>query len=543
MLLSLMFALMTLGLAVNQVATGLALTILGVGLSGLIGARFVGERIAPAPHLYIPGLTDIPLVGRILFGEDAFVYLSLALVVGVWFFLYRTRAGLILRAVGDNHVSAHALGYPVLRIRMFAVLFGGACAGLAGAYLPLAYTPFFIPGMTAGRGWIALALVVFASWRPGRAGDRRLSVRRGDDPATACAGLGRRRSLAIDVGIALSRDRHRAGPDFACANRRLRLRPRRWGPCSCRTGRHPKRARRGAAHRGDRPPVGENGEIHEKDNSSAAAAALLATGAGLFGASAADKLKVGFIYLGPVGDFGWTYQHDPGRLAVVKEFGDKVETTFLENVSEGPDTERSIEQLARAGNKLIFTTSFGYMEPTLKVAKKYPNVHFEHATGYKRDKNMATYSARFYEGRYIQGMIAAKMSKAGVLGYIASFPIPEVDLRHQRHHARRADDQSQHQDQDHLGEHLVRSRQGSRRRQGADRPGRRHHHAAHRQPRRDAGRRGARQARLRPGFRHDQVRAQDAAHLDHRTTGAPTTSSASRPCSTANGSRRTPGAA
>lgn len=167
-LMSLIFALMTLGLAVNQVATGLALTILGVGLSGLIGSRFVGEKIALAPHLYIPGLTGIPLVGRILFGEDAFVYLSLALVIGVWFFLYRTRPGLILRAAGDNHASAHALGYPVLRIRLFAVMFGGACAGLAGAYLPLAYTPFFIPGMTAGRGWIALALVVFASWRPGR---------------------------------------------------------------------------------------------------------------------------------------------------------------------------------------------------------------------------------------------------------------------------------------------------------------------------------------------------------------------------------------
>ncbi|MEZ2146517.1 ABC transporter permease [Bradyrhizobium sp. DN5] len=167
-LMSLIFALMTLGLAVNQVATGLALTILGIGLSGLIGAGFVGERITPAVHLTIPGLTDVPLIGRVLFGEDAFVYFSVALIVGVWWFLYRSRAGLILRACGDNHVSAHALGYPVLRIRTFAVMFGGACAGLAGAYLPLAYTPFFIPGMTAGRGWIALALVVFSSWRPGR---------------------------------------------------------------------------------------------------------------------------------------------------------------------------------------------------------------------------------------------------------------------------------------------------------------------------------------------------------------------------------------
>jgi general nucleoside transport system permease protein len=167
-LLSLVFAMMTLGLAVNQVASGLALTILGVGLSGLIGARFVGERITPAMHLDVRGLTDIPLVGRILFGEDGFVYFSLVLIVAVWLFLYRTRAGLILRACGDNHISAHALGYPVLRIRTLAVMFGGACAGLAGAYLPLAYTPFFIPGMTAGRGWIALALVVFASWRPAR---------------------------------------------------------------------------------------------------------------------------------------------------------------------------------------------------------------------------------------------------------------------------------------------------------------------------------------------------------------------------------------
>src|SRR3954465_6560060 len=124
--LSLVFAMMTLGLAVNQVATGLALTILGVGLSGLIGAGFVGQRITPAPRLHIPGLTDIPFAGRILFGEDAFVYLSLLLVVGVWGFLYRTRAGLVLRAAGDNHTSAHALGYPVLRIRLYAVLFGGA---------------------------------------------------------------------------------------------------------------------------------------------------------------------------------------------------------------------------------------------------------------------------------------------------------------------------------------------------------------------------------------------------------------------------------
>ncbi len=158
----------------------------------------------------------------------------------------------------------------------------------------------------------------------------------------------------------------------------------------------------------------------------AAAAILFAGAASLTGASAADKLKVGFIYLGPVGDFGWTYQHEVARQELVKALGDKIETTYLENVAEGPDSERAIEQLVRAGNKLIFTTSFGYMDPTLKVAKKYPDVHFEHATGYKRDKNMSTYSARWYQGRYVQGQIAAKMSKKGVIGYIGSFPIPEV---------------------------------------------------------------------------------------------------------------------
>src|SRR5215813_4854978 len=140
----------------------------------------------------------------------------------------------------------------------------------------------------------------------------------------------------------------------------------------------------------------------------------------------ANKLKVGFIYLGPVGDMGWTYQHEVGRKGLVKDLGDKIETTYLENVPEGPDAERSIEQLVRSGHKLIFTTSFGYMDQTLKVAKKYSRVHFEHATGFKRDTNMATYAGRWYEGRYIQGQIAAKMSKAGVLGYIVSFPIPEV---------------------------------------------------------------------------------------------------------------------
>jgi basic membrane protein A len=158
----------------------------------------------------------------------------------------------------------------------------------------------------------------------------------------------------------------------------------------------------------------------------AAAAAGFAVAGALTGANAQEKLKVGFIYVGPVGDMGWTFQHEVSRRAIVDQFKDKIDTSYLENVNEGPDAERSIEQLVRTGHKLIYTTSFGFMDATAKVAKKYPNVMFEHATGYKRDKNLATYSGRFYEGRYIQGQIAAKMSKTGVLGYIGSFPIPEV---------------------------------------------------------------------------------------------------------------------
>jgi basic membrane protein A len=144
------------------------------------------------------------------------------------------------------------------------------------------------------------------------------------------------------------------------------------------------------------------------------------------GAVAAEKLKVGFIYVGPIGDHGWSYQHNQGRLALEKELGDKIATVFVEKVSEGPDAERAITRLARQDAGLIFTTSFGFMNPTLKVAKRFPKVKFEHATGFKRSKNVSTYNARFYEGRYINGQIAAKMSKSGIAGYIASFPIPEV---------------------------------------------------------------------------------------------------------------------
>jgi len=168
MAVSLLFGVITLTLVANQVASGLALTLFGLGLSGLIGEAYVGTPGLRLPALDVPGLTDLPVVGRILFGQDVLVYASFALVAAVSWFLFRTRAGLVLRAIGDNHGSAHALGYSVIGVRYLAVMFGGACAGLGGAYLSVAYTPQWVENMSAGRGWIALALVVFSSWLPGR---------------------------------------------------------------------------------------------------------------------------------------------------------------------------------------------------------------------------------------------------------------------------------------------------------------------------------------------------------------------------------------
>lgn len=165
-LFSLLFGFLTLTLVANQVATGLALTILGLGVSGMLGESFVsvpGIRLSP---IVFPFLSDIPVIGSVLFRQDLTFYLSIALLIGVSWFLFRSRAGLKLRAIGDNHASAHALGINVIRTRYLAVIFGGACAGLAGAQLSLVYTPQWVENMSSGRGWITLALVVFASWRP-----------------------------------------------------------------------------------------------------------------------------------------------------------------------------------------------------------------------------------------------------------------------------------------------------------------------------------------------------------------------------------------
>lgn len=166
--LSLLFGLITQFLKSTQVATGLALTLFGLGLSSLIGKPFAGMKAPPLAKMPIPGLSDIPVIGPILFQHDPVVYFSILMVFAVAAWLKYSRSGLILRAVGENHAAAHALGYKVVRIRLMAILFGGAMAGLGGAYVSLVRVPQWVEGMTAGAGWIALAIVVFASWRPGR---------------------------------------------------------------------------------------------------------------------------------------------------------------------------------------------------------------------------------------------------------------------------------------------------------------------------------------------------------------------------------------
>jgi len=167
-LMSLIFGFITMELSANQVATGLALTIFGTGLSAFIGADFVGKPVEGLDPIYIPVLTDLPIIGRMLFGQDLIVYLSFALFGGVYWFINYSRPGLILKAVGENPHSANAIGLPVFKTRYLAIVFGGAMAGLAGGYLSLAYTPLWVENMSAGRGWIALALVVFASWKAER---------------------------------------------------------------------------------------------------------------------------------------------------------------------------------------------------------------------------------------------------------------------------------------------------------------------------------------------------------------------------------------
>src|SRR5690606_25398870 len=257
---------------------------------------------------------------------------------------------------------------------------------------------------------------------------RRLPVRRHHDTAAARPGHRHPRAVAVHDHAALRRHHRRAGPDLA----------RRGAHTAQCAGMHRQTLPSGsmidwlrettARHR----PLPSSRDLQRSNHMRkrvfirAAAATLAAAGLALGAANAQDATRVGFIYVGPIGDHGWTYRHDVARRAIAAESGDAVDSTDVESVAAGADAERVIRNLAQRGNDLIFTTSFGFMNPTAKVAAQFPDVKFEHATGYKQADNLATYSARFYEGRAVIGTIAGHMTKSGIIGYIASFPIPEV---------------------------------------------------------------------------------------------------------------------
>jgi basic membrane protein A len=181
-----------------------------------------------------------------------------------------------------------------------------------------------------------------------------------------------------------------------------------------------------------------------------------------------EPLKIGFIYVGPVGDAGWTFAHDNGRKAIEAKFGDKIKTSFVEKVPEGPDAERVIRDLVAQGNKLIFATSFGFGDAMEKVAKDHPDVKFEHATGFKTAPNLAVYEARFYEDAYMAGIVAGGMTKSNTLGFVGSFPIPEVMRNLNAYTAGRAEREPQGQAQGGMGQHLVRPAEGKRSRHHPD---------------------------------------------------------------------------
>ena len=209
------FGVLVIWLGTNQYATGLALSLFGVGFSAFVGIGYVKEKLPERPHFAVPYLADIPLVGPALFKQHPLVYGAMALVLALIWFLYKSRTGLVLRAVGESPASAHALGYPVRRIRLAAVVAGGALCGLAGAYISVIYTPLWVEGMVAGKGWIALALTTFATWRPARVLLGCLPVWRRDHAAVPFAGGGGRSAQPVAHGAALHRHHRGAGPDLA----------------------------------------------------------------------------------------------------------------------------------------------------------------------------------------------------------------------------------------------------------------------------------------------------------------------------------------
>ena len=364
-------------------ATGLALTLFGLGLSALIGQSYVGIRAPAVPDWNIPLLADIPVLGPIaLPARSDGLPVARSSWPAVWAFLKYTRAGLILRAVGESHDSAHALGYKVVRIRMAAIAFGGACAGLGGAYLSLVRVPQWTEGMTAGAGWIALAIVVFAVVEAGARSARCLSFRRHHRAATQPAGGGREGAGRNLVDVAVSdndpRAGHHLGRPVARGAECARL-PRPDLPCL--------ELRPFLPSRGHGEPRQTGSMSREKKNPSCLGCRRcrrlppLACPPGR-----RTPLKVGFVYVGPIGDGGWTFQHDQGRLAVEAEFGDAVETIYQESVPEGADAERVHHPDGAVGLRTSSSPrpSATWTRPTTSPAK-FPDVKFEHATGYKRD--------------------------------------------------------------------------------------------------------------------------------------------------------------
>ena len=364
--------------------------------------------------------------------------------------------------------------------------------------------------MTAGAGWIALAIVVFASWKP-------LRVLTG---AYLFGGVTVLQLNLQAAGLAIPVEYLSMSPyliTIACTGRHVRTpKGSRFTCRACLSG-----ARFSCLELRPINQTSNLGRIHMKRRTllAAATAALALTGAAF--ADGHAKTKVGFVYVGPVGDGGWTYEHEQGRLAVEAEFGDKVETIFQESVPEGADAERVITQMALSGANLIFTTSFGYMDPTNAVAAKFPDVKFEHATGYKRETpNVSTYSARFYEGRAIQGHIAGKMTKTNKIGYIASFPIPEVirGINSAYIHAKKANPDVEFSII--WAYHMVRPGERGGRRHRSDRARCRRDPATHRlHCASGGGSEGGQCDHLRSGVRYGGICTDATCFLDHRQLG------------------------
>ncbi len=340
------FGVLVIWLNTNQYATGLALSLFGAGFSAFVGIRYTQEKLGEQHNFAIPGLADLPFVGPALFRQHPMVYLAIALTVAIAWFLYRSRAGLVLRAVGESPESAHALGYPVRRIRLAAVVVGGALCGVAGAYISVVYTPLWVEGMIAGKGWIALALTTFATWRPARVllgaylfgGVTMLQLQlQGEGVQISSQFLTMLPYLAtILVLVLISRNaavhprQHAGVARQAVLPRIIRIVTTTSGDRSMnpidfrpRLPRSPAARRRRDARRLQQGREDDDHDDARRSGGERRRRRRAALGAAPAPAASAP-LKVAFAYVGPVGDGGWTFAHDNARKALEKHFGDKI---------------------------------------------------------------------------------------------------------------------------------------------------------------------------------------------------------------------------